>query len=159
MGLTPKQEAFAKAYVETGNASEAYRRAYKSERMKAESVKVAASRLLDNANVRLTIERLQEEAAQRHRVTVDDLVQELEEARQVALACEKPQASAAVAAIMGKAKLMGYDVNRTELTGKDGKDLVPEPKGVLVVPGVMDEAAWEAMMAQRKREQAADGHG
>ena len=26
--LTPKQEAFACAYVETGNASEAYRRAY-----------------------------------------------------------------------------------------------------------------------------------
>jgi phage terminase small subunit len=26
-GLTPKQEAFACAYVETGNASEAYRRA------------------------------------------------------------------------------------------------------------------------------------
>ena len=26
--LTPKQDAFACAYVETGNASEAYRRAY-----------------------------------------------------------------------------------------------------------------------------------
>lgn len=26
--LTPKQEAFAQAYVETGNASGAYRRAY-----------------------------------------------------------------------------------------------------------------------------------
>jgi len=26
--LTPKQEAFALAYVETGNASEAYHRAY-----------------------------------------------------------------------------------------------------------------------------------
>ena len=26
--LTPKQEAFCRAYVETGNASEAYRQAY-----------------------------------------------------------------------------------------------------------------------------------
>jgi hypothetical protein len=31
--LTPKQEAFALAYVETGNASEAYRRAYDAEGM------------------------------------------------------------------------------------------------------------------------------
>lgn len=38
-----------------------------------------------------------------------------------------------------------------ELTGKDGKDLVPEaPKGVLVVPGVMDEQAWEKMMAKHQ---------
>ena len=38
-----------------------------------------------------------------------------------------------------------------ELTGKDGKDLVPDsPKGVLVVPGVMDEQAWEKMMAKHK---------
>jgi phage terminase small subunit len=29
MILTPKQEAFAQAYIETGNASEAYRRAYR----------------------------------------------------------------------------------------------------------------------------------
>ena len=57
------------------------------------------------------------------------------------------------------ADISGAVVRKTELTGKDGKDLVPEPKGVLVVPGVMDEAAWEAMMAQRKQEQAADGHG
>ena len=37
-----------------------------------------------------------------------------------------------------------------EVTGKDGKDLMPEAKGVLVVPGVMDEAAWMAMMAARQ---------
>ena len=31
--LTIKQEAFARAYVETGNASEAYSRAYNAENM------------------------------------------------------------------------------------------------------------------------------
>lgn len=37
-----------------------------------------------------------------------------------------------------------------EHTGKDGKALHPEaPKGVLVVPGVMNETDWERMMAQR----------
>lgn len=38
-----------------------------------------------------------------------------------------------------------------EHTGKDGKDLVPEaPKGLLVVPGVLTEEAWEAMMAKHQ---------
>ncbi len=42
-----------------------------------------------------------------------------------------------------------------EHTGKDGKDLIPEaPKGVLVVPGVLDEAAWEKMMAKHQEGQA-----
>ena len=40
--LTAKQEAFARAYVETGNASEAYRRAYNAENMKQESIAVRA---------------------------------------------------------------------------------------------------------------------
>lgn len=38
-----------------------------------------------------------------------------------------------------------------EVTGKNGKDLVPEqPKGVLVVPGVLNEAEWEKMMAKHQ---------
>ena len=36
--LTPKQENFCLAYLETGNASEAYRRAYDVANMKPESI-------------------------------------------------------------------------------------------------------------------------
>lgn len=36
--LTPKQARFCQAYLETGNASEAYRQAYDASRMKAASV-------------------------------------------------------------------------------------------------------------------------
>lgn len=49
------------------------------------------------------------------------------------------------------AELKGYLVKKQEITGANGKDLVPEaPKGVLVVPGVMNEADWEAMMAKHQ---------
>ena len=49
------------------------------------------------------------------------------------------------------AELKGYLVKKQEITGANGKDLVPEaPKGVLVVPGVMDEATWEKMMAKHQ---------
>lgn len=49
------------------------------------------------------------------------------------------------------AELKGFLVKKSEITGANGKDLVPEqPKGVLVVPGVLDEAAWEKMMAKHQ---------
>ncbi|HHL9592740.1 TPA: terminase small subunit [Citrobacter braakii] len=116
-GLTIKQEAFCQAYIETGNASEAYRTAYAADKMKPEAVHVNASKLLDNAKVALRLSELQSEIKQRHNVTVDSLIAELEEARQSALRAETPQSSAAVAATMGKAKLTGLDKVVVELTG------------------------------------------
>ena len=120
MALTPKQEAFALAYVETGNASEAYRRAYNAEKMKPASVAVNASKLLAGAKVALRVQELQAKAVERHEITVDDLIRELEEARTAASNQEKPQAAAMVAATLGKAKLLGMLTDKTEVTGKDG---------------------------------------
>lgn len=116
-GLTIKQEAFCQAYIETGNASEAYRTAYAADKMKPEAVHVNASKLLDNAKVALRLSELQGEIKRRHSVTVDSLLAELEEARQKALSAETPQTSAAVAATMGKAKLTGLDKVVIEMTG------------------------------------------
>ena len=120
MPLTPKQEAFALAYVETGNASEAYRRAYSAEKMKPASVAVNASKLLADAKVALRVQELQAKAVERHETTVDDILRELEEARALAAGGEKPQPAAMVAASMGKAKLLGMLTDKTEVTGKDG---------------------------------------
>lgn len=116
-GLTQKQEKFCQAYIEKGNASEAYRTAYAADRMKPEAIHVNASKLLDNAKVSLRVAELQSEIKQRHNVTVDSLIKELEEARQAALTAETVQSSAAVAATMGKAKLTGLDKVVVELTG------------------------------------------
>ena len=55
--------------------------------------------------------------AKRHEISEDSLLEELEQARLAAL--ENQQASAAVAATMGKAKLCGMVVKRKE-TGKAG---------------------------------------
>jgi phage terminase small subunit len=107
--LTLKQENFCLAYLETGNASEAYRRAYDAENMKNEALYVEANRLMENPKVALRLEELRQPIMERHAVTVDSLILELEEARQVALGAETPQSSAAVAATMGKAKLCGLD--------------------------------------------------
>lgn len=58
MALTPKQEKFCLAYLETGNATEAYRRAYSSEKMKPESINRTAKALLDNVKIAARLEEL-----------------------------------------------------------------------------------------------------
>lgn len=123
MKLTPKQEKFCQLYIELGNASEAYRQSYNAEKMKPEAVHVQAARLQENPKIALRIAELQAEHAQRHRVTVDDLLVELEEARQAALSAETVQASAAVTATMGKAKLLGFDKQIMEVAGKNGSPI------------------------------------
>lgn len=120
MPLTPKQEAFALAYVETGNASEAYRRSYNAGKMKPAVIAVKASELLAHGNVAVRVAELQAAHVERHEITVDDLLRELEEARIAASGGEKPQAAAMVAATLGKAKLLGMLTDKTELTGANG---------------------------------------
>lgn len=112
--LTPKQEAFCLAYIEAGNASEAYRLAgYSAGNDK--TTHEAASRLLKNSKVIARVMALQQKHVERHQVTVDDLVRELDEARKLALDTEAP--AAAVAAIMGKGKLLGLIVDRNQVGG------------------------------------------
>lgn len=122
--LTEKQRAFCLKYIETGNASEAYRTTYNAENMSIDTIKVKASNLLNRDNVRITIDELRAEHKQRHNITVDVLLDELEEARQKALSAKSPQTAAAVAATMGKAKILGLDKQVVDIT-TNGKALMP----------------------------------
>ena len=110
--LTPKQEKFCQVYIETGNASEAYRQAYNTEKMKPESVNSKGYQLLQQVKITARLDELRAEHKKRHEITVDTLVAELEEARKLAFETEK--AAAAVQATMGKAKLLGLVVEKQE---------------------------------------------
>lgn len=57
MKLTPKQRAFADYYIQSGNGSESYKKAYPSCK-KDDTAKTNASRLLTNANVLSYIEEV-----------------------------------------------------------------------------------------------------
>lgn len=103
--LTPKQERFAQIYVETGNASEAYRQAYDSKTTNPETIWPEASKVLASHKVATRVMELQQQLAERHQVTVDSITKEYEEAR--ALAITEKQSAAAVSATTGKAKLHG----------------------------------------------------
>lgn len=66
--LTAKQEAFCRHYVDTGIASEAYRMAYNTERMKPESIWTNASQMLNDAKVAQRIEEIRREYAEASKV-------------------------------------------------------------------------------------------
>lgn len=126
--LTAKQEAFALAYVETGNAAEAYRRAYDVRAAtQHSSIYVNASKLLDNAKVMQRVTDLQKEAAEMCLYTVKDAFTEYETARQLALQENNP--SAAVSAVNGKVKLFGLEApakTKHDHTSSDGS-MTPQP--------------------------------
>ena len=114
INLTPKQEAFALAYVETGNQSEAYRMAYDvGENTKPETVWKRASELMADGAVAGRVSELKAPAAERLMVTVESLTRELDEAR--VLAKEVANPAAMTGATMGKAKLHGLLVEKQEV--------------------------------------------
>lgn len=122
--LTPKQEKFCQLYIELGNASEAYRQSYDCQNMTNDTINRKAKELLDNGKITARISELQNNHAKRHQITVDDLLAELEEVRTLALIPSGEhgtlQLNVAVNAIMGKAKILGFDKKIVDNISSDG---------------------------------------
>lgn len=114
--LTPKKEKFARVWVETGNASEAYRQAFDVTSDNRDSHSANAQKYTADPDVIKVVDRLKREAGRKHDITIAKLLEELEQARTVAMHQEKPQAAAMVAATMGKARITGLDKQIIELS-------------------------------------------
>lgn len=119
-GLTFDQDQFCIAYIDTGKAKEAYERVYG-----AEAAKKDLTALMGNPMVVKRVAELYNQIMavmqQSCQVDIDMLVRELEQARQLALS--EHEASAAIAATMGKAKLHGLMVDRKEISMKRPEDM------------------------------------
>jgi phage terminase small subunit len=119
--LTVKQEKFCQVFIELGNASEAYRKAYNAGQMQSATVNRKAKELNDNGKITARLDELRAEHSQRHAVTVDSLIDELEAARQIAK--EDRNTNGMISATMGKAKIMGFDKQSHEVTVKPIKPI------------------------------------
>lgn len=117
-GLTPKQEAFCLAYIETGNASEAYRRAYNVGTANIATVNRSAKEVLENPKIAARLAALRERAVERTMVTVDMLTERL---LKIADKGEEKDSesgySVARASLMDIAKLNGLVVDKKEHSG------------------------------------------
>lgn len=111
-GLTPKQEAFVLAYMETSNATEAYRRCYDAKNMGEATINVKACELLKNGKVAVRLQILQAKARAAHEITIERLTDMLLDDR--AQAKDLAQTATAVAAVMGLAKLHGLIVDKSQ---------------------------------------------
>lgn len=74
MNLSIKQEKFCNYYVESGNASDAYRRAYSCKGKSDNTIWVESSRLANNPKVALRISELRSEMQRRSDITKDEAV-------------------------------------------------------------------------------------
>lgn len=130
--LTQKQEAFALAYVETGNAAEAYRQAYDVKPATQDStIYSAASRLLSDDKITARVKELQGQAADLALYTVGKAFEELEAAREIAMSEKNP--SAAVAAVNGKIKLFGLDQPSRQTVDHTSSDGSLRPTEIILV--------------------------
>jgi len=158
--LTIKQDKFCNAYIETGNASKAYRTAFSCSKMKPESVNNKAYELLNKVEIAARVKVLQEELKAKSDLTKERVLSELEaildskitdyldfdgifisfkpfsdltEKQIKAIESIKEGKHGLELKLHGKSwtidricKMLGYDAPiRGELTGKDGKDLIP----------------------------------
>ena len=115
MKLTPKQENFARLYVELGSASEAYRRAYDVKDDKASWIASEASKTLHDPNVTQRVEaireRLEEEAIWKR-------LDSLKVLSTIALQAEKD--SDKVSAIKELNSMQGWKKQTVDVTSSDG---------------------------------------
>lgn len=128
MNLTPKQEAFCLAYMETGNASEAYRQAYATGTASIATVNRSAKELIDNPKIAARLSTLRERAVERTMVTVAGLTADLLRiAGKGEDLAEASGLAVARASFMDVAKLNGLIIDK-KLLGSDPDN--PLPTGI-----------------------------
>ena len=119
--LDPKREAFLLAFIETGNASEAYRRSHNT-KASAKTIHEKASRLLAEGKVKARFAELhgkvEAKAVDQLKLTLEDHMTKLEELRDAAYG--RGQLSAAIAAEVKRGELRRFYVKQVE-TGPAGE--------------------------------------
>lgn len=123
MKLTQKQEAFCLAYIETGNASDAYRRAYSADKMKPETVNRKAKALIDDGKITARLEDLRRPVVEAARMSLESHLARLDALSRKAE--NAGQYGAAIAAETNRGRAAGFYTEKVDHT-TGGKPL-PAP--------------------------------
>ena len=115
-----KHEAFSQKWHELENKSEAYRLSHPaSSKWKEATINKRASELSLTREVTGRYNELKAESASKHGITIDSLLEELAAIKEVAMGADVPQCSAAVSSVMSKAKLVGLDIVKIEISSSE----------------------------------------
>lgn len=127
-GLTPKQEAFVLAYLETGNATEAYRRAYDCKSMKEATINREAKALTDNPKIATRLQVLQSRAAAKVALTRSWVLEQLMDNVTKAKEADDYNASNKALELLGKTdEIGGMFVDRSNVTSDNRHHHTAEP--------------------------------
>lgn len=110
--LTPKQEKFCLAYLETGSASEAYRLAYETRKMKPETVNKKAYELTQNGQITARLSELKKPVIEKAQLTLETHLERLDHLSRAAEAAE--QYGAAITAETNRGKAAGLYITKVE---------------------------------------------
>lgn len=113
--LTPKQERFCTHYIESGNASDAYRQAYSAYQSKPQTIHREAKRLIDQPKIAHRIVQLQDIATKQTKVRLDAHLEDLKAIRNGAVRDERW--SAAIAAEVARGKVSRLYEKEAEKSG------------------------------------------
>ena len=120
MKLTPKQKAFVREYKKNGgNGTQAAINAGYSE----ESARAISSENLTKPYIQEALKQEEKKLQEKYEYTIDDMVRELDEVKMKA--DSEQNRTVQIKAIELKGKAFGLFIDRQEITGKDGKDLIP----------------------------------
>lgn len=119
--LSANQEAFKNFLVEGYSQIDAYRKAYPKSKANPNCMAVEACKLSKKPAIEKAIAEIRAKASDAAQVTVESLVAEFEEARQVAKS--EMSGSGMTAATMGKARVTGLDRQVVEL--QNAQELTP----------------------------------
>jgi len=126
MQLTPKQEAFCLAYIETGNASEAYRRSYSSKSRTDATINRAAKTLTDNSKITARLEELRAPVRERAQISLESHLNDLKALRDRADSADNFGAAITAEVARGKASGLYSDKEKPKATER--------PQVVVIVP-------------------------
>ena len=72
--LTVKQEKFVRAYVESGNATQAYMKAYSTKNMKQATINNNAYMLLNRSDIKASVKKLKDELSKKDIITKEEML-------------------------------------------------------------------------------------
>ena len=113
--LTKKQEDFCLSYIETGNATESYRRAYNPETASEPTINRKAKALMDSDKIRARIDQLRAPVREKSQLTLETHLADLKRLRD--LAEGEGKYSAAVTAEVSRGRASGLYVEKVSHEG------------------------------------------
>lgn len=134
MALTPKQEKFCQGIVSGLNQSDAYRAAYNCENMGGPTINNNAHVMMQDSDIAMRIEALRLPIAERLGLGLEDYLKEMINMKDDAKSDAEHSAAIKAFELVGKA--LGYYVNKTELSGRDGGKIETVTEIVLSSPEI-----------------------